>query len=104
MDAGDKKRILLIDDDTSLLLTLSDFLIHEGYQVVTANSGEQGLKRLDEVDPDLIILDMNMPGMGGVGFLREISSQGRDATGVRIMNLDDGDIVGSVAPIISDDD
>lgn len=74
MSSGEKKLILLIDDDTSLLLTLSDFLIHEGYEVVTANSGEQGLKRLGQVEPDLIILDMNMPGMGGVGFLREISS------------------------------
>ena len=36
--------------------------------------------------------------------VREISSQGRDATGVRIMNLDDGDGVGSVAPILATDD
>jgi DNA gyrase subunit A len=36
--------------------------------------------------------------------VREISSQGRDATGVRIMNLDDGDVVGSVAPILATDD
>ena len=36
--------------------------------------------------------------------VREISSQGRDATGVRVMNLDDGDVVGSVAPILATDD
>ena len=41
---------------------------------MTADSGEQGLKRLEKTTPDLIILDMSMPGMGGVGFLREISS------------------------------
>jgi len=69
-----RKKILLIDDDTSLLMTLSDFLKFEGYDVVTADSGEQGLKRLSTMTPDLIILDMTMPGMGGVGFLREISS------------------------------
>lgn len=68
------KRILLIDDDTSLLVTLSDFLNFEGYEVTTADSGEQGLERLETMTPDLIILDMSMPGMGGVGFLREISS------------------------------
>lgn len=74
MTSKEKKTILLIDDDTSLLLTLSDFLKFEGYEVVTADSGEEGLKRLEKIPPDLIILDMSMPGMGGVGFLREIST------------------------------
>jgi len=74
MESRDKKTILLIDDDASLLVTLSDFLKFEGYKILTADSGEQGLKRLEKVTPDLIILDMSMPGMGGIGFLREISS------------------------------
>ena len=74
MSEQDKKHILLIDDDTSLLTTLSDFLSFEGYDVTTADCGEQGLERLKDLTPDLIILDMNMPGMGGLGFLKEISS------------------------------
>lgn len=69
-----KRKILLIDDDASLLLTLSDFLKFEGYDVTTADSGEKGLKKLQKMTPDLIILDMSMPGMGGVGFLKEIST------------------------------
>jgi CheY-like chemotaxis protein len=69
-----KKKILLIDDDASLLLTLSDFLTFEGYDVTTADCGEKGLKKLTKMTPDLIILDMSMPGIGGVGFLKEISS------------------------------
>ncbi len=74
---NEKKTILLIDDDTSLLVTLSDFLRFEGHEVVTADSGEQGLKRLQTLEPDLIILDMSMPGMGGIGFLKEISVDGK---------------------------
>jgi len=74
MPDREKSKILLIDDDTNLLVTLSDFLSFEGYEVVTADSGEEGLKRLADMMPDLIILDMSMPGMGGVGFLREIST------------------------------
>jgi CheY-like chemotaxis protein len=66
------RQILLIDDDTSLLRTLSDFLRSEGYDVVTAESGEKGLEALESISPDLIILDMSMPGMGGVGFLKAI--------------------------------
>jgi len=69
-----KKKILLIDDDTSLLLTLRDFLKFEGYDVTTADSGEKGLEELGALTPDLIILDMSMPGIGGMGFLKEISS------------------------------
>ena len=81
-----KKLILLIDDDTSLVLTLSDFLIHEGYDVLTANSGEAGLKQLDDCDPNLIILDMSMPGMGGVGFLKEVTDdQGKPSHPVLVL-------------------
>lgn len=70
---ANKRKILLIDDDTSLLVTLGDFLEFEGYEVTTAETGEQGLAKVKAVEPDLIILDMSMPGMGGVGFLKEIS-------------------------------
>lgn len=74
MDTQPKSKVLLIDDDTSLLVMLSDFLRFEGYDVVTADSGEEGLRRLETMTPDLIILDMSMPGMGGIGFLKAISS------------------------------
>jgi CheY-like chemotaxis protein len=76
MEERERKKILLIDDDTSLLVTLSDFLNFEGYDVVTAESGEQGLKKLAKFEPDLIILDISMAGMGGVGFLKAISEEG----------------------------
>lgn len=76
-EPGAKSRILLIDDDTSLLVTLRDFLQFEGYEVVTAASAEDGLAQLDEMTPDLIVLDMSMPGMGGMGFLQRISEEGQ---------------------------
>lgn len=69
-----RRKILLIDDDASLLITLSDFLSFEGYDVVTADCAEEGLEVLKSMTPNLIILDMSMPGMGGVGFLKEITS------------------------------
>jgi CheY-like chemotaxis protein len=64
--------ILLIDDNQHLRVTLSDHLTHEGYEVQCAQSGEEGLEQLERSKPDLIILDINMPGMGGVGFVRRI--------------------------------
>ena len=73
-DMHTKRTILLVDDDTSLLEMLHDFLSYEGYRVVTAVSGEQALPLLRQITPDLIILDMSMPGMGGVGFLERITN------------------------------
>jgi len=81
----ERKKILLIDDDTSLLVTLSDFLKFEGYDVITAESAESGLERLKEISPDLIVLDMSMPGMGGIGFLEEISTNGTPSHPVLVL-------------------
>ncbi len=81
----ERRKILLIDDDTSLLVTLSDFLKFEGYDVITAESGENGLEKLTEINPDLIVLDMSMPGMGGIGFLEEISTDGAPSHPVLVL-------------------
>jgi CheY-like chemotaxis protein len=65
------KKILLVDDDDHLLLTLGDYLSYEGFDVSTARSGEEALAALEKDAPDLIVLDIGMPGMGGLGFLKE---------------------------------
>ena len=74
MNESKKHTLLLVDDDPSLSNTLRDFLSFEGYEVVTASSGERALVELRGMKPDLIILDMSMPGMGGVGFLDRITN------------------------------
>ena len=66
------KKILLVDDDSSLLATMGQFLKFEGYDVTTAESGETALEHLKVIRPDIIVLDMSMPGMGGMGFLKSI--------------------------------
>lgn len=70
-----KTRILLIDDNKHLRTTLTDHLGHEGFDVAEAESGEAALANIEQVRPDLIVLDINMPGMGGVGFLRRILNE-----------------------------
>jgi len=69
-----KRKILLVDDDQSLLETLSDFLSFEGYEVLCSSSGEDALVKMRPFQPDMIILDMGMPGMGGKGFLDRITN------------------------------
>jgi two-component system KDP operon response regulator KdpE len=60
-----RKKILVIDDDTGLLTLLKLGLEREGFSVVTAESGKEGLRQAYETRPDLIILDIMMPGMDG---------------------------------------
>jgi len=67
------KSILFVDDDRHLTRSMQDFLVHEGYYVTTASTAEAALKTLEKLTPDLIILDISMPGMGGIGFLKHIS-------------------------------
>ena len=57
--------ILLIDDDLTLLELLAEHLRSAGYQVLTASSGADGLRLAKETPPDLVILDVMMPGMDG---------------------------------------
>ena len=63
------KRILVVDDETAILETLRDILDAEGYEVATALNGQEGLKRMREVRPDLVLLDVMMPLLDGLGML-----------------------------------
>jgi len=59
------KKILVVDDDTGLLTLLQLGLEREGFTVVTADNGKDGLRRAYETRPDVVILDIAMPGMDG---------------------------------------
>lgn len=64
--------ILVVDDEFGIAETLELLLSDEGYHVVTAGNGQQGLARLAEGLPDLILLDYMMPVLDGPGVLRAI--------------------------------
>ncbi len=66
------KLILAVDDDQDNLTLMSLTLQYEGYRVETASSGEEALERLKTLTPDLVLLDINMPGMSGYETLAEI--------------------------------
>ncbi len=64
--------ILLIDDEEVVLEAVSDDLKESGYQVTTANSGEEGLNRFKELQHDLVIIDLKMKGRDGLEISKEI--------------------------------
>ena len=68
------KKIMVVDDEESLLELLRGILEAEGYEVITVASGQECLSKLKGVKPDLIIMDMMMPGMSGRETTEKIRS------------------------------
>ena len=66
------RRILLVEDEPGLILTLSDRLVSEGYEVATEEDGDAGLKRALNEDFDLFILDVMQPKRSGLDICQEI--------------------------------
>lgn len=69
------KNILIIDDDESITRLIGIMLVRAGYEISTASSGQEGLEKVFEEQPDLVILDMVMPDMTGADVCRRIRSQ-----------------------------
>jgi len=69
-------RILLIDDDTSLLDGLAMAFEDEGYDVITAPDGARGWTICTDKTPDLVVSDVNMPGMDGFTLCRKLRDAG----------------------------
>ena len=81
-----ENKILAIDDEPAILEIEKEALEAEGFKVTGATSGPEGLKLLREEDPDLVILDVLMPGMDGWEVLRRIESDPTTA-GVPVIML-----------------
>lgn len=64
--------ILIVDDEPSILQSLSGLLIDEGFEILTASNGYEALKIIDSEAPDLVLLDVWMPGIDGIETLKEI--------------------------------
>ena len=64
--------ILIVDDEPSILQSLSGLLSDEGFEITTASNGYEALKIVDVESPDLVLLDIWMPGIDGIETLKEI--------------------------------
>ena len=73
------KKILLIEDDPSAARLVGYALEREGYQVVLAPNGVEGLRKAQEEDPDLLILDVMLPGLDGFEVCHRLRAEARTA-------------------------
>src|SRR5437868_4263760 len=76
MRPSSHERILVVDDSNSIRDFLRQLLPTEGYDVITARNGEEGLLLAQELAPDLIIGDYQMPGLNGLDMWRAVCDQG----------------------------
>jgi DNA-binding response OmpR family regulator len=67
-----KPTIMIVDDEEQLRRSLSDYLGARKFRVLEAGTAEEAIETLQSESPDLVILDVKMPGIGGLGFLRKM--------------------------------
>ncbi len=85
---GDATRILVIDDDPKIRTVVRRGLAYEGYRVVEAASGEEGLEKAREHLPDLVVLDVMLPGIDGLEVCRRLRATG-DELGILMLTARD---------------
>jgi two-component system OmpR family response regulator len=92
-----KRRVLVVDDEENVTHLVSSALRFDGFETITADNGPSALAAVAEADPDLVVLDVMMPGMDGLGVLQNLRAAGsqvpvifltaRDAASDRIGGL-----------------
>jgi two-component system OmpR family response regulator len=78
-------RVLVADDELDIVEMLRDFLVDEGYDVATAGTGAEALAALDAFRPDVLLLDLAMPGISGAEVLDTLRRRG-DRTPVVVIS------------------
>ncbi|MEK7176708.1 MAG: response regulator [Patescibacteria group bacterium] len=92
---NEKKKILIVDDNENLVTVLVDKFSKSGFETLGAVNGEDGLKKALEFHPDIILLDLVMPVMDGLGMLKQLREDvwGKTAKVMILTLLDDAGYV-----------
>ncbi|PLX28365.1 response regulator [Candidatus Parcubacteria bacterium] len=95
----EKKIILVVEDEPSLVKAMSDKFDKEGFSVLLAHDGKKGLELALEHHPDILLLDIMMPKMGGIPMLEELRKDdwGKGVPVIVLTNLADTQTVSDVA-------
>jgi len=83
-EVKEMKPVLIVEDETIMRESLRDWLKEEGYEVDTAESGEEALQKIGEMEFGVAVLDLKLPGKNGLEVLREATAQNPKFKGVII--------------------
>ncbi len=85
MDRTDRTKLLLIDDDPIIRAIYRDNFRAAGFEIATAADGDEGLTTFDRFSPDVVLLDLKMPKLDGLGWLREFRGSKRKQVPVVVL-------------------
>ena len=88
---GAQAKILIVEDDEDFLSILKIKFTAEGFSVVTAKDGEEGIRVAEKEKPDLIFTDVLMPKMGGIEMAKKIKESNENALIIFLTNMKDSD-------------
>ena len=97
--AVNKTKILVIDDEKDLCFLFKKILTPEGYTVLTALNGYDGIKINQKSKPDIILLDLKMPGINGIETLRRIRKKDPDVIVIIITGYGDAETIRDAAEL-----
>ncbi len=87
-------KVLIVDDSVFVIKQLSSILSENGHEIIgTAKNGEEALQKYKELHPDVVTLDITMPGMSGVDVLKQLLTEDPNAKVVMVTALGRDDIV-----------
>lgn len=87
------KKVLIVDDEPDFCDALRDFLRSKGFEVAIALSGEEALPAYMQEKPDVVLLDIQMPGMDGLETLRELKVLDQGANAIMVTAIQDDEFV-----------
>jgi len=101
----EKKRILVVDDNDDVLMTYRIVLERLGYSVSVARDGKECLSKIEEEKPDLVLLDVRLPGLSGTEVCRQIKQKAitKDVPVVAITASMSGETKGRMAEVGADE-
>lgn len=83
------EKILVIDDEAATRRLMEQALKKQGYEMLTASNGDEGLKKVMEENPDIVLLDIQLPGIDGINVLQKIREGNKDVIVIMATAMDD---------------
>ena len=102
--AKTSKKILIVEDDKSFLWIIKQSFENEGFSVISAQDGEEGLEVAVKEKPDLILLDILMPKMDGITMARKLKEKGIESYIMFLTNFKDVEHIGQAIEVAKETD
>ena len=83
------ERVLVVDDEAATRRLMEQTLKKQGYEILTASNGDEGLKKVMDESPDIVLLDIQLPGMDGINVLQKIREINKDSIVIMATAMDD---------------